>query len=57
MLDEWEKLLKADGAETTSLWLQGHVPGGVVYQNPDEPRELLDEWSRLVDCALVGLGH
>jgi hypothetical protein len=57
VLDEWEKLLTADGAHVDRLWLYGELVGGIQYDDPDEPRAIVDNWSEQIDCAVVGLGN
>jgi hypothetical protein len=55
VIDEWERLLRADGAEPCTLW---------VERSRNEPRRdptmveaEIEEWAKLVDCGVVGLGN
>jgi hypothetical protein len=55
VIDEWEKLLRTDGADPRTLW---------VERSRNEPRRDLteveaevEEWAKLVDCGVVGLGN
>src|SRR5207247_10164906 len=48
----WEELLRRDGAEPHVLWTGERVGAEGVTTRSD-----LDEWSRLVDCGVVGPGH
>jgi hypothetical protein len=57
VLDEWEELLKADGAQVDHLWLHGKLVGGIQYKDSEEPRAIVNDWSEQVDCAVVGLGN
>jgi hypothetical protein len=52
VLDTWEELLLRDGAMVKRL-----VVGERVGTEGEKTRNDLDEWSRLVDCAVVGLGN
>ena len=52
VLDTWEELLVRDGAIVERL-----VVGERVGAEGERTRNDLDEWSRLVDCAVVGLGN
>jgi hypothetical protein len=52
VVDEWERRLAADGARPHVLWT-----GERVGREGERTRSDLDEWSRLVDCAVVGLGN
>jgi hypothetical protein len=56
IVDEWAKLLEADGARplTTTKTL---AEGDPRQFNPNDLRTDIDEWSRLVDCGLAGLGN
>jgi hypothetical protein len=55
IIDEWERLLEADGARPVTLWVERSrdEPG----RDPSEIRADIDEWSKLVDCGVVGLGN
>jgi len=52
IVDEWEKLLAADGAVPNVLWV-----GERVGSDGEQTRSDLDEWSRLIDIGVVGLGN
>ena len=48
----WEELLQRDGAMVQRLWTGERVgtPG-------EQTRSDIDAWSRLVECAVIGLGN
>ena len=52
VLDTWEELLVRDGATVKRL-----VVGERVGSEGERTRNDLDDWARLVDCAVVGLGN
>jgi len=52
IVDEWENMLKADGATPMLLWVGERVGG-----EGEKTRADLDEWSRLIDVGVVGLGN
>jgi hypothetical protein len=52
VVDEWEQRLAGDGAHVLTL-VTGERAGAAAAKT----RTDLDEWSRLVDCAVVGLGN
>jgi hypothetical protein len=52
VLGVWERLLRADGAVPHVL-----VVGERVGDEGEQTRNDLDEWSRLVDVGVVGLGN
>ncbi|HVM65843.1 MAG TPA: hypothetical protein VMU14_13345 [Acidimicrobiales bacterium] len=52
VVDEWSRRLAEDGAEVVTL-----VTGERAGPHADQTRTDLDDWSRLVDCAVVGLGN
>ena len=52
VLDTWEPLLLRDGAKVKRL-----VVGERVGAEGERTRNDLDDWARLVDCAVVGLGN
>jgi hypothetical protein len=56
IIDEWEKLLRADGAEPHTLWVE-RSRDDVVRREADQLRADIEEWSRLIDCGVVGLGN
>jgi hypothetical protein len=51
-VEEWERLLNADGAAPNIL-----VTGERVGDASERTRTDLDDWARLVECAVVGLGN
>ena len=52
IVDEWEGMLKADGATPALLWV-----GERVGEEGEKTRADLEEWSRLIDIGVVGLGN
>lgn len=52
VLDEWQRLLREAGAIPHVL-----VTGERVGSEGERTRSDLEEWSKLVDCAVVGLGN
>ena len=52
IVDEWEGMLKADGATPALLWV-----GERVGAEGEKTRADLEEWSRLIDVGVVGLGN
>jgi len=52
VVDEWQKRLAADGAEPVVL-----VTGERAGPLADRTRTDLDEWSRLIECGVIGLGN
>ncbi|HZP27467.1 MAG TPA: hypothetical protein VFC99_00830 [Acidimicrobiia bacterium] len=52
VVDEWERMFRADGATPNVLWTGERVGG-----DGERTRADLDEWSRLVECGVVGLGN
>jgi hypothetical protein len=52
VVEEWERMFRADGAEPHVLWV-----GERVGSDGERTRADLDEWSRLVECGVVGLGN
>jgi hypothetical protein len=52
VVEEWERLLRGDGAVPHVLWT-----GERVGSDGERTRSDLDEWSRLVECGVVGLGN
>lgn len=51
-VDEWKGMLVDAGARPQLLWT-----GERVGVEGERTRSDLEEWSRLVDCAVVGLGN
>ena len=52
VLDVWQRRLTADGAHCEVL-----VVGERIGDEGEQTRDDLDEWSRLVDVGVVGLGN
>jgi hypothetical protein len=52
VVEEWEKLLRRDGAVPRVIWT-----GGRIDDEGETTRNDLNEWSRLIDCGVVGLGN
>jgi hypothetical protein len=52
IVDVWQGMLAADGAVPRVLWTGERVGVDGVRTRAD-----LDEWSRLVECGVVGLGN
>jgi len=52
VVDEWATRLAGDGADVVTL-----VTGERAGPHAAKTRTDLDEWSRLVDCGVVGLGN
>lgn len=52
VLDAWESLLRRDGAAIERFVIDARVSGAGEQMRSD-----LAAWSRLVDCAVVGLGN
>ena len=52
VLDEWERLLRRDGAEPVRL-----LTGDRVGPQAERTRDDLEEWSRLIECGVIGLGN
>ena len=52
VVEEWERLLRDDGATVRVLWT-----GERVGSEGETTRADLDEWSNLVDAGVVGLGN
>ncbi|MBM3658052.1 MAG: hypothetical protein FJW95_00915 [Actinobacteria bacterium] len=52
IVDEWERLLVADGAVPKVVWV-----GERVGAEGERTRSDLEEWSRLIDVGVVGLGN
>ena len=48
----WEQLLQRDGASVRLLWTGERVGTG-----GEQTRTDIDEWSRLIDCGVIGLGN
>ena len=52
VIDVWEELLRRDGADVRVLWA-----GDRVGPQGEQTRSDVEEWSRLVECGVVGLGN
>ncbi|HXY92305.1 MAG TPA: hypothetical protein VEP49_07510 [Acidimicrobiia bacterium] len=52
VVDVWEDLLRRDGAVVRALWA-----GDRVGPQGEQTRADVEEWSRLVECGVVGLGN
>lgn len=52
VVEVWEERLRADGADVRTF-----VAGDRVGPQGASTRADLDEWSRLVECGVVGLGN
>ena len=52
VVEEWEELLRADGADVRVLWT-----GDRAGPQAEQTRADVDEWSRLVECGVIGLGN
>jgi hypothetical protein len=56
VIDEWEQLLRTDGAEPHTLWIE-RSRDDTTKRSETELRADIEEWSRLIDCGVVGLGN
>jgi hypothetical protein len=56
LIDEWEKLLAADGAEPSAFWIE-RSREDTNRRSEAELRDDIDKWSQLIDCGVVGLGN
>ncbi len=52
VLDAWESLFRRDGAAIQRFVVDARVSGAGEQMRTD-----LAAWSRLVDCAVIGLGN
>ncbi len=52
VVDVWTNLLELDGAKAHVVWTGDHAG-----PNAAKTRSDVDEWSRLVECGVVGLGN
>lgn len=55
VIDEWERLLRADGADPLTLWVERSRKEPA--RDPTEVKAEVEEWSKLVECGVVGLGN
>ncbi len=56
VIDEWETLLRADGATPVTLWIE-KTRNDTTIRDPQELEAVTEEWAKLVDCGVVGLGN
>ena len=56
VIDEWEKLLREDGAVPHTLWVE-RSRDSTEKVDETQLRTDIEEWSRLIDCGLAGLGN
>jgi hypothetical protein len=52
VIEAWEEMLRRDGAAVRVLWA-----GDRVGPQGEQTRSDVEEWSRLVECGVVGLGN
>jgi hypothetical protein len=52
VVEVWEAMLRRDGADVRVLWT-----GDRVGPQGEQTRSDVEEWSRLVECGVVGLGN
>jgi hypothetical protein len=55
VIDEWEKLLTADGAVPRILWVERNR--SEPRRDPTQIEAEVEEWTRLIECGVVGLGN
>ena len=55
IIDEWETLLRADGAEPRTLWVERSRTEPA--RDPNEVKAEVEDWAKLVECGVVGLGN
>lgn len=56
VVDEWSTLLERDGAVPRQLWVE-NSRNDKVKKSAEQVRDDIAEWSRLVECGVVGLGN
>jgi hypothetical protein len=56
VIDEWSQLLERDGAEPRQLWVE-NSRNDKVKKSVEQVRNDIDDWSKLVECGVVGLGN
>jgi hypothetical protein len=56
VIDEWERLLAADGATPSAFWIE-RSRDDTSRRSETELRADIEEWSKLIDCGVVGLGN
>jgi len=52
VVEVWEALLRADGADVRVLWT-----GDRAGPQGEQTSADVEEWARLVECGVVGLGN
>ena len=52
VVDVWEKLLHGDGADVRVLWA-----GDRAGPQGEQTRADVEEWARLIECGVIGLGN
>jgi hypothetical protein len=52
VIDVWEQRLRRDGADVRVLWA-----GDRAGPQGEQTRADVDEWARLVECGVIGLGN
>jgi hypothetical protein len=55
VIDEWEHLLRAEGAEPSTLWVERSRREPA--RDPTDVKAEVEEWAKLVECGVVGLGN
>jgi hypothetical protein len=55
VVDEWERLLGSDGADPRTLWVERSR--SEPRRDPTEVEAEVEDWARLVECGVVGLGN
>jgi hypothetical protein len=56
VIDEWSRLLARDGAVPSELWVE-HSRNDPVKKSAEQIRSDIADWSKLVECGVVGLGN
>lgn len=56
VLDEWQQLLATDGATSDILWNESSR-ADKFRKTPEQIAVDVDDWARLVDCCVTGLGN
>ena len=56
IVDEWEQMLRDDGAIPHTLWLE-RSRDEAVKKTREQIEAEVDEWAKLIDCGLAGLGN
>ncbi len=55
VIDEWERLLRADGADPLTLWVERSRKE--PRRDPTQVEAEVEEWAKLIECGVVGLGN